>query len=241
MLIISDVLFVLLIFSTLVLIIVILPYILGRFKSRRIFQNVVDARAVLQNAQEGDVLAISKKLESHYIFMTAFTQSIWGHAAVVFIDEGVKYVVEITNNGFKQSRMEKWLDAQNKRGNNIAWTTSTTRLRTNNSIVLHRYLNSLVENNVQLNTNYLQWLAEKITSRKINSGTKYYCSEFVATFLQKIGILDNSICTCSFTPGDLVMGNYNQYLKHHFDPPALVRLPGVTVFATAAGVAATAI
>lgn len=163
-------------------------------------------------AQLGDVLGISNcQLQTQVL--SVLTQSIWTHVAMVFVDphSGLKYVVEIGNKGFRQSPLDQWIEFHQQKSK-IIWRPR--KLSTTPSAAVCDQLNEFVGK--KLNRNYVQWLTGHLFGRKVGElgnhhGKKLFCSEFVATLLQKMNILPTTKHPALYTPGELIDGQLDFY------------------------------
>lgn len=179
---------------------------LARLKHSATKINCSTPEEVNEMSKTGDLLALStNNLHTHMI--TAFTQSIWSHIAIIFVDSDsqTKYVVEIGSDGFRQSFLHKWINHHRKNNRTIVWKRQIARVNRVSMEHFYKYLDRFIQRSTQLNTNYLLWTIHRYVPPIYQiEEEKCYCSEFVAKCLQTLHLLEDEKYSKICTPGELI-------------------------------------
>lgn len=212
----KDLLWTTIIFLILIFVFLFLPWLFVRLKSKKLA--TISLAQLLKEAKIGDLLATSNN-DFNTQMLSIFTQSIWSHVVIIFVDSDRKYVVEVDKKGFRQSFLEEWIKFHQENGDKIIWVKRAMDeniLNGSNENVLEgkemcKHLNEFIGEKNKLNGNYLSWLAGRCLNSPVNitkGKNSVYCSEFVATMLQKMNIITSTKHASLYTPGELVDGKF---------------------------------
>jgi hypothetical protein len=166
-------------------------------------ENDIDWTAV----KTGDMLFLHYE-SIHAKLIKVFARSDWSHAALIYRknDHDI-YVIEMSNykdidmKGLCVVPLKQWLHLNSDRLCCYAEYVNSKPIDTN---VIEELLEKYRK--IELDMNLGNWLQSivKIKHKGLNLKEKYFCSEFAATMLQELDLLDQTWVARSYTPLDLL-------------------------------------
>ena len=162
----------------------------------------------------GDLLFV--KYDTIYAnLIKVFTGTNWVHCAMVYKRYNEIYIVEVTSyshdtNGLMVRTLNDWLNLN--RYKTIAYCEYRGDI-TPNEKQIDKYLERC--KGINWNRNVFYWLNTQIPrSYSYEMKDNYFCTEFIAKFLQDFNMIDKHYLPCSYGPTDLTkLKEYNSTLK----------------------------
>ncbi len=172
----------------------------------------------------GDILAVSYPSYRGKI-VKIFTGSIWTHIIMIVKIGDKVYAYEMARyhkdeQGLFLKPIEEWIDW------NKDYLIAIRKYNGEKKFPKKKLQRSLVESsNYEADMSVISWLKSTVRRRyEPEDKNYYYCSEFVAHMMQKIGVMRKLIIPSSHNPSDFVYGDLKLHDGYSYSNPVILDL-----------------